>query len=329
MGKTKHWCKSKLFGDRFRFIKQSRVVNQLLHSARSQYYSDLIGDNCTNQKRLFDIVGKLLHGRDPEPLYPSCASNADLANNFINFFGTKISKICNDIESHSVQQSMQFIDASLSGVRLRKFKCVDYQELLDIIDHLASKTCELDPIPSRLLLDCADRLVPIIMRIVNLSLASCITPPTLKQALTCPLLKKPSLDHQEYKNVRPNFNLPFMSKVIEKVVAKQLADYIDDNNLSEVFQSAYRSNHSTESKLPLLEYTTTLLFQLITEDLLSWCCWISQRRLILSIISNLCCVQDCQFVLAFVTWHLIGSIPTYLTEPSLLKLMMVFLMFKI
>ena len=37
--------------------------------------------------------------------------------------------------------------------------------------------------------------------------------------------------------------------MIEKVVAKQLADYINDNNLSEVFQFAYRSNHSTETAL--------------------------------------------------------------------------------
>ena len=101
----------------------------------------------------------------------------------MNFFGTKISKIRNDIESHSVQQSMQFIDTLLSGARLRKFKCVNYQELQDIINHLVSKTCELDPIPSRLLLDCADILGPIIMRIVYLSLASSIMPPTLKQAL--------------------------------------------------------------------------------------------------------------------------------------------------
>ena len=90
---------------------------------------------------------------------------------------------------------MQFIDTSLSGARLRKFKCVDYQELLDIINHLASKTCELDPIPSRMLLECADLLGPIIMRIVNLSLASFIMPPTLKQSLVRLLLKKTSLDH--------------------------------------------------------------------------------------------------------------------------------------
>ena len=37
--------------------------------------------------------------------------------------------------------------------------------------------------------------------------------------------------------------------MIEKVVAKQLADYINDNTLSEIFQSAYRSNHSTETAL--------------------------------------------------------------------------------
>ena len=121
--------------------------------------------------------------------YPSCASNADLANNFINFFGTKFSKIRNDIESHSVQQSMQllthhclgqdFVNSSVLSIR-----CF---WILLIIWHQRG---ELDPIPSRPLLDCADLLGPIIMRIVNLSLASSFMPPTLKQALTRPLLKK-------------------------------------------------------------------------------------------------------------------------------------------
>ena len=87
------------------------------------------------------------------------------------------------------------------------------------------------------------------MRIVNLSLASSIMPPTLEQALIRTLLKKPSLGHQDYNSFRPISNLSFMAKVIEKVVVKQLADYITDNNLSEVFQSAYRSNHSTETAL--------------------------------------------------------------------------------
>ena len=64
-----------------------------------------------------------------------------------------------------------------------------------------------------------------------------------------PLLKKPSLDYQEFKNFRPISNLAFLSKVIENVVALQLVDYIDNNGLCEVFQSAYRAHHSTETAL--------------------------------------------------------------------------------
>ena len=49
-------------------------------------------------------------------------------------------------------------------------------------------------------------------------------PTELKQAVIRPLLKKPSLDYQEFKNFRLISNLTFLSKVIEKVVALQLVD---------------------------------------------------------------------------------------------------------
>ena len=74
-------------------------------------------------------------------------------------------------------------------------------------------------------------------------------PTKLKQAVTRPLLKKPGLDHQHYRNFRPISNLTFLSKVIEKVVALQLVDYIDINGLCEMFQSVYRTNHSTGTAL--------------------------------------------------------------------------------
>ena len=74
-------------------------------------------------------------------------------------------------------------------------------------------------------------------------------PTELKQAVIRPLLKKPSLHYQEFKNFRPISNITLLSKVIEKEVALQLVDYIDKNGLCEVFQSAYRVNHSTETAL--------------------------------------------------------------------------------
>jgi len=64
-----------------------------------------------------------------------------------------------------------------------------------------------------------------------------------------PLLKKPSLDPDVYKNYRPVSNLNFLSKVLEKVVASQINDHLAKNNIHEPFQSAYRQGHSTETAL--------------------------------------------------------------------------------
>ena len=70
-------------------------------------------------------------------------------------------------------------------------------------------------------------------------------PGILKQAILKPLLKKLSLDSNDFKNYRPISNLRFISKTIEKCVAKHL----DINDLGETYQLAYKRNHSTETAL--------------------------------------------------------------------------------
>ena len=84
-------------------------------------------------------------------------------------------------------------------------------------------------------LSCLDLLCAVIWKIVKLFLETSIMPNELKQAVIRPLLKKPSLDYQEFKNFRSISNLTFLSKVIEKVVALLVVDYMDNNDLCEVF----------------------------------------------------------------------------------------------
>ena len=64
-----------------------------------------------------------------------------------------------------------------------------------------------------------------------------------------PLHKNPSLDRNSLKNYRPVSNLSFISKLIEKVVANQLNEFISHEGLLNVNQSAYKSSHSTETAL--------------------------------------------------------------------------------
>ena len=82
--------------------------------------------------------------------------------------------------------------------------------------------------------------------IVNASLSAGIVPQQFKQALVTPLLKKPGLESNDMKNFRSVSNLPFISKILEKVVLTKLRNNLSSNNLVEICQSAYRKDHSTE-----------------------------------------------------------------------------------
>ena len=84
---------------------------------------------------------------------------------------------------------------------------------------------------------------------INLSLLTGYVPQSFKLAVIKPLLKKPTLDPEVLANYRPISNLPFLSKILEKTVAKQLCDFLNDNSLFEDFQSGFRAHHSTETAL--------------------------------------------------------------------------------
>jgi len=92
-------------------------------------------------------------------------------------------------------------------------------------------------------------LFPHITAVVNASVSSSQVPSCMKEALIKPLLKKEGLDPKDTRNYRPIANLPFLSKVIERVIAKQLQDHMHKHHLHDPLQSAYKPRHGTESAL--------------------------------------------------------------------------------
>ena len=113
----------------------------------------------------------------------------------------------------------------------------------------APKSCELDPIPSKLLIECQDCILPSLTDLFNSSLASGIFPQCFKSALVTPILKKRCLDHNDLNNYRPVSNLCFIAKILVKLVLYKVSSYLNSHNLNNTFQSAYRPGHSTETAL--------------------------------------------------------------------------------
>ena len=145
------------------------------------------------------------------------------------------------------------------------------------------------------------------------SLTSGIFPQTHKSADVKPLLKKPTLDHNNLKNFRPVSNFSFLSKIIEKIVLSQMSDHLCSNSLVNPFQSDYKPGYSTETALWKL--STIFRFLLITETLLLWRSLVFQQRSI-QLITTFYLVVLSMF-LVYTVLHCNGSPNTYPAELEL------------
>jgi len=239
----RQWRKSGLTVHRQIYNHFRNIVNHLICDAKRQYICKRILV-ANSSKELFRLTGELL-GKPTIPVRPSTIPIATLPDAFNTFF---IDKIIN------LRQELQSLSHPVDGTHFHgnsfdTFHPVTIADVKAVILHMPKKSCELDPVPISLFLECLDDLLPLICHIINISLASGTVPLSFKHAIVKPLLKKSSLDPECLKNYRPVSNLSFLSKVLEHVVLSQCLAHLHHYNLFEPFQSAYRKGYSTETAL--------------------------------------------------------------------------------
>ena len=250
----RRWRRTKLTVHRQAYEEERDHVKNLIETEKSQYYNSKVEECEGDQKKLFNVVDKLLH-KSKSTALPQHDNLETLANKFSDFFQDKIETIrctLNDLEQTAEPLSCPPTSELLkpSDTLLDKFEPATQDEIMKIIKSSSKASCSLDPIPTRLLVDhFLPELLPVITDIVNSSLTSGIFPDSMKTALVRPLLKKLSLNPEIFKNFRPVSNLSFLSKIIEKVVANRLFQHMTANDLHDMMQSAYKPYHSTESAL--------------------------------------------------------------------------------
>jgi hypothetical protein len=241
----RRWLKSKLTVHKQIFESAKHKITALVEHAKTAFFSAQIVASKTC-KDLFHNLNSMLGKQTVSPL-PTTHESDSLPVMFLDYFNDKIQVIRNNFPQPDIEQTSHY--QQYSGSLLEAFTPVSEQIVLEIIKNTTPKSCELDPLPTKLLYENLDVMLPVITNIINSSLVSGNVPLEFKTAVVKPLLKKPSLDKNQLKNYRPVSNLPFVSKILEKVVLRQLLSHLDKNNLCNPLQSAYRSGHSTETVL--------------------------------------------------------------------------------
>ncbi len=106
------------------------------------------------------------------------------------------------------------------------FSPVDSTEIHKIISRIPNKTSPLDPLPTWLLTECADIVIPFITSLVSNSFVTGIFPSVLKEAVITPLIKKSTLNPDMLKNYRPVSNLPTLGKILEYPAVSRLNEHL-------------------------------------------------------------------------------------------------------
>ncbi|XP_045457154.1 uncharacterized protein LOC123667240 [Melitaea cinxia] len=112
---------------------------------------------------------------------------------------------------------------------------------------ISSNSVGADSISRKMIMLIIDVVAPIITSIFNFSIQSCSLPSLWKDAQIIPLPKK--LNPSNYSDYRPIAILPFLSKVLERLIYKQMTPFLLQHNLFNPMQSGFRHGHSTTTAL--------------------------------------------------------------------------------
>ena len=143
------------------------------------------------------------------------------ADGYATFFARKIDAVRSDTAGLSPPPAIVSASSSLAS-----FRSCSESEVRRLSMSSPVKSSSFDPIPTFLVREFIDILLPYITKIVNSSLTAGPLPTSQKHAIVAPLLKKSGLDTAHMGNYRPVSNLLFMSKV-----ASRLNEYLAANNL--------------------------------------------------------------------------------------------------
>ncbi|KAG7311164.1 hypothetical protein JYU34_002162 [Plutella xylostella] len=219
----------------FKFVRNR--CNQMIRNAKRRHIHSSV-ENCSS-KNLWQFLHSLGLGR--------CRKDQPLSvdKDGLNRHFSSPPHILDPVTKALTISNIQALPIAASSPL--HFTPVTETDIKKIILSIPSKAVGSDGIGRDMLLPILPFILSSITSIINFSLSSGTFPTLWKLAFMVPVPKISS--PVEFKHYRPISILPFLSKVLERVVLRQFSNFLSSNNLLNPLQSGFRPSHSTCSAL--------------------------------------------------------------------------------
>ena len=211
-------------------------MKQNIHSAKQIYYETCFHHFRNDIRNTWKTINEILTNNQTKHKLPTVfkengtdiTDNINIANKFNTFFTNVGQKISKDIQYDGNKNYSYYLNKQINSTFT--FKNIDEIIVKKTINNLPTKNnCGYDDISSKLLKVIAPVIIKPLTLLINQVLNTGILPHKLKIAKVIPIYKKG--DPQLFENYRPISLLPAISKVLEKIIHKQLSSYFEEYGL--------------------------------------------------------------------------------------------------
>ena len=240
------------------FKRLRNVVNHKIRKAKIEDFDRIINDKLKDSKDFHQALKS--HGvvESKKKTGTKCGFDPNILNS------TFAANNNADVNMNKIEETIRKINLKPRKGGHFEFKPVTEGDVIEVVNKLKSNSCGIDDIRSYFVKICIRQAVSAIVDIINLSFQTGTYPDRWKQAIIIPI---PKIDTPlQPSDYRPISLLSVLSKIIGKLAAHQIRQYLLLHELLDPLQSAYRPMHGTSTAL--LEVTNNI-YQNLNESLIS------------------------------------------------------------
>ena len=231
----------------------SNKLNRIIHAAKKNYFSKQFELNKENIKYTWKLINKVISTkkvnaqhtikklRRDNRIYADKQSVCDQLNNhFINVGNGLADKL----PKHDIDPSV-YLDRTMTTNSFM-FRGICPTEVYDEIMSLKIEKSALD-IPRKCIKHAANHIYEALSMVFNQSLLQGIFPENFKVSKVTPIDK--GGEEMDPFNYRPISTLSALTQIFEKLICKQLVNYLEKHEILYEFQFGFRKGHSTSQAI--------------------------------------------------------------------------------